>query len=60
MSDKVEKTKSQLKGEALAAARAKVEWAKDKSLGDQQAANDQLAAAQRMPEDEPQAAPKAE
>ena len=46
---------SQLKAKAIEGALAKVEWAKDKSLGDQQAARDQLAAANRMPDDEPKA-----
>ena len=59
MSDKVTKTPGQLKAEAIAAAKARIEWAKDKSPGDQQAANYQLAAANRMPDD-PLAEPKVE
>jgi hypothetical protein len=55
MSETVKKTLSELKAEALAAAKAKIEWAKDKVLGDQQAAQEQLAAANRMPEDPPRA-----
>lgn len=55
--NKIEKTLSELKAEAIAGAKAAIEWAKDKALGDQQAAQNKLAEAQRMPEDEPKAQP---
>lgn len=45
-----EKSLSQLKAEAIERAKAKIEWAKSKAIGDRYAAQDQLAAANRMPE----------
>lgn len=60
--EKVEKSLSQLKAEAIEKAKTAIEWAKDKALGDQHAAQARLAEAHRMPEDEPKAeeAPKTE
>jgi len=43
-------TNAEKKAKALAAANAKILWAKDKSPEDQRAAADALAAAQRMPD----------